>query len=466
MAGLIIGAIVIIAIIIFINQSNEEKRKIEADRLLKIKQQDDERKRIELANRLERERLNKIEQQKRQEEEKRAELIRLQKAEEKRKLDEVNRLEKIRLQKIEDEKYETVFVVSTSILADGRNQSFLKRNDNTYADVTSQNPLTANSSLRQTKETIANLKWISASEYNKNQEQKEEQRKLSEEAAKRAIFEKIKSERIALQEKQSAYSNVVNTLMKPVPNFWKIYEHNISLTAHLHYTAIFDSLSSGTVIIEDPQTLINYMASYGGHHFQKLQTSYNSLFSLLKDNSQIEIIDYGCGQALATNVLYDFMLQNNKNLHVNKVTLIEPSLLALNRGILHLNYFIDHKNQQTKIININKPLDEITENDLKTSEGNIKIHLMSNIIDVVGFDYISLSNKIKKSQKGVNIFICVSPFNGTAQSRIIGFQNCFINQNINCVSEIIYKKAFDVMSRKWNDNYRITMFQRIFQSNL
>jgi hypothetical protein len=381
------GVIVIIAII-FVTQSNEEKR------------------RIEQLNRLEREQLNKIEQQKRQDEEKRANLIRLQKIEDKRILDEAKRIEKERLQKIEDDKY------------------------------------------------------------NKNQEQKEKQIKLDEEATKRVNFEKIKSERIALQEKQSSYSNALNTLMKPVPVFWKIYEHNITLTAHLHYTAIFDSLSSGTVIIEESQTLINYMASYGGHHFQKLQTSYNSLFNLLKDNSQIEIIDYGCGQALATNVLYDFMLQNNKNLHIDKVTLIEPSIRALNRGILHLNYFIDHKNQQTKIVKINKPLDEITENDLKTSEENIKIHLMSNIIDVVGFDYISLSNKIKQSQKGVNIFICVSPFNGTAQSRIIGFQNCFINQNINCVSEIIYKKAFDVMSRKWNDTYRITMFQRIFQSNL
>ena len=176
MTGLIIGAIVIIAIIFFINQSNEEKRKIEAYRLLKIKQQEDERKRIELANRLERERLNKIEQQKRQEKEKRAELIRLQKVEEKRKLDEINRVEKERLQRIEDEKYEIVKTVTADEIAEnGKFSAVIKREDNTYAYVQRSTVFNMNSNLKLSREQTETFDWFSESEHDKKQRQIKEQ---------------------------------------------------------------------------------------------------------------------------------------------------------------------------------------------------------------------------------------------------------------------------------------------------
>ena len=488
MVELIIGAIILFIIIYFVNQSNEKQRKIEDEkkRVEKVRQQaeiqkrQEEERKLNEAKRLEKERLQKIEDkknqvekarqqaeiQKRQEEERLHRQIQEQKNEEQRKLNEKKRLEKERLQKIEDEKYETLIVVDISKIKNEKYPCVVKRANNTFSYLVSGNILTLNSNLKILKEKTETFTWLTESQHIQKQNDLKKEIEQEFQRLQVATKQKVKDSRISLQETGTEYSIAIKPVLQPIPDFWKAYEFNVQSTSNLRYTTIFDSLSNGTVIIQEPQTLINYMASYGGHHYQKLQTSYSALFSILQPNSKIEILDYGCGQALASTILYDYAIKNNKTINVERIILIEPSNLALERGILTLNYFIDFLNQTTEIIKINKSLDDVTNAELSTLDTTIKIHLFSNIIDVVGFDFVTFANRIKQTQKGQNIFICVSPFNGTAQNRILGFQNCFINQNVPCTSEIIYKKAFDVISRQWNDNYRITMFQRIFQSNL
>lgn len=274
-----------------------------------------------------------------------------------------------------------------------------------------------------------------------------------------------RANRLALQETGTQYATAISNLLQTNPRFWSIYEYNISQTQNLSFQEIWQPLENGVVIINDHQTLIKYITCYGGHHYQKLQTSFIALFPQITANSNIDIIDYGCGQAIATIVFYDFMLHNNKNYNVNKVTLIEPSDLALKRGILKLNHFINHKQQNTEVKKVNKRLDEVTEADLTTNNSNIKIHLFSNILDVPSFNLQRLVTKIKNTQKGTNYFVCVSPFNATAQTQITSFKNQFNCININCQSEVIHKPAYDIRTRRIDNSYRITMFQRIFKCN-
>ena len=274
-----------------------------------------------------------------------------------------------------------------------------------------------------------------------------------------------RANRLALQETGTQYATAISNVLQTNPRFWDIYEYNISQTQNLSFGEIWQPLENGVVIINDHHTLTKYITCYGGHHYQKLQTSFVALFPHITANSNIDIVDYGCGQALATTVFYDYMLRNNKNYNVSKVTLIEPSDLALKRGILKLNHFINHKQQNTEVKKVNKKLDEVTEADLTTNNTNIKIHLFSNILDVTSFNLQQLITKIKNTQKGTNYFVCVSPSNGTAQTQITSFQNQFNGTNINCQSEIIYKPAYDIRNRRMDDSYRITMFQRIFKCN-
>ena len=274
-----------------------------------------------------------------------------------------------------------------------------------------------------------------------------------------------KARRTALQETGTTYANSISGLLHTNLNFWSIYENNVNQTTHLRYGQIFDSLNRGVVIINDHQTLLNYIACFGGHHYHKLQTSFDALFPQIPANSNIDIIDYGCGQALATTAFYDYMLRSRKIFAVENIILIEPSLLSLKRGILHLNHFINHKQQGTEIKHINKMLDDVTEAELTTINSNIKVHLFSNILDVKIFDFSLLARKIQNTQKGINYFVCVSPYNSTAEQRISGFKRSFAHTDIPSTSQKIFKRAYNVQAKAWQDDYRITMYQRIFKCN-
>lgn len=277
-----------------------------------------------------------------------------------------------------------------------------------------------------------------------------------------------KARRTALQEAGTTYANSISGLLETNLNFWSIYENNVNQTTHLRYGQIFDSLDNGLAIIDDHQTLLNYIACYGGHHYHKLQTSFDALFPQIPANSNIEIIDYGCGQGLATTAFYDYMLRSTKNFAVENIILIEPSLLSLKRGILHLNHFINHKQQDTEIKRINKMLDDVTETELRTSNPTIKVHLFSNILDVTTFDLSLLARKIENAQKGINYFVCVSPDNLTAEERIFNFKRSFAHTDITDIpstSQQILGKVYNFTKKQWQDDYKITICQSIFKCN-
>ena len=278
--------------------------------------------------------------------------------------------------------------------------------------------------------------------------------------------QQIRQDRISLQETGTTYSNGIANTLTGVPSFWKIYERNVELLSRdVHYAQVLSSLESGTRIITDHQTLSNYLACYAGLHYHKLQTSFDVLFPQLPVNATVDIIDYGCGQALATTVFYDYIIRKGKNIKVDKVILVEPSDLALKRGILHLNYFIDHKQQDTIVKKKNLYLDNVSNPDIESNSANIKIHLLSNILDVVGFDISALTRKINSTQKGMNFFICVSPFNSTSKDRIENFQRDFNSTSIYCPSSTFNAKAFVIKNNQWEDECKISMFQRIFKCN-
>ena len=269
----------------------------------------------------------------------------------------------------------------------------------------------------------------------------------------------IRRQRIILQESGTDYSTNITNFLRTNPNFLNIYEHNVSL---LPPTLRFYSPELARTIITNHEDLRTYFAVFAGHHYYKLQTSFNALVAHLPNNSTVDIIDYGCGQALATTVFYDYIIRHDKNIKVDKIILVEPSEFALKRGVLHLNYFIDHKQQDTEIKIVNRVLDEITTTDLTTNTTNIKIHLFSNILDLENFNLESLATKIKNSQSETNYFICVSALN---EPRIIHFQNQFRNQNINCTNGTIQGRVFYFASKNWQNQCNIQMAQRIFKCN-
>lgn len=78
-----------------------------------------------------------------------------------------------------------------------------------------------------------------------------------------------------------------------------------------------------------------YLYRYGKMHKAKLWSAFEKIpFDTI--SNPIEIIDWGCGQGLASFLLKEYMITNRIELDITSVTLIEPSELTLKRASLHI----------------------------------------------------------------------------------------------------------------------------------
>ena len=87
--------------------------------------------------------------------------------------------------------------------------------------------------------------------------------------------------------------------------FLEIYQESV-IAANIKVP--FDSLDNGRRILSSESECTQYLALYGGRHYHKLSQAYASTkFERIGDKT-VEIIDWGCGQALATCVLVDYLI--------------------------------------------------------------------------------------------------------------------------------------------------------------
>jgi hypothetical protein len=230
----------------------------------------------------------------------------------------------------------------------------------------------------------------------------------------------------------------------------------------------FDNLDNGTRVLSDESECIRYIALYGGHHFYKLYAAYASTKFENIEGRDIEIIDWGCGQALATCVLIDYLIQKNISLNVSSITLIEPSTVALQRGrSLVQQMFQNNPSTHSVVRLVNKYIDALTPNDLVSEPDSIKIHLFSNIIDVQGFNLTQLYQFMVRSFHGVNRVICTSPYN-EGQQRLETFYNLFPSHQVTRASssnESIYGELFYAATGNYKE-CKISRCERQFTVNL
>ena len=156
---------------------------------------------------------------------------------------------------------------------------------------------------------------------------------------------------------------------------------------------------------------------------EKLYSSFDTIIHKL-NNQTINIIDWGCGQALASSLLIDYIKEKNLKINISNITLIEPSQLALSRGLLHIDVL---KETPIKIRAINKDIDSLEHSDLVIDNSYITLHLFSNILDVEFFKLDrNFLEKISNSQNRLNYFICVSPnINDKRNARLDMFYRYF-----------------------------------------
>jgi len=239
-----------------------------------------------------------------------------------------------------------------------------------------------------------------------------------------------------------SFNNIFKISKNYVENNIKENEKNI------HY-----SLNRGIKILKEKEELFQYIKSFGKMHKAKLYSSFDTIIHQL-NNKTINIIDWGCGQALATSLLIDYIKENGLNIDISDIILIEPSSLALSRGMLHIDILKENK---IDIKAVNKDIDSLEISDLSINNLNITLHLFSNILDVEFFQLDrEFLEKISSSQKGLNYFVCVSPnINDKRNARLDMFYRYF---DTNFETELISNRDNSI------ENYK--RYEKVFKSNI
>lgn len=233
-----------------------------------------------------------------------------------------------------------------------------------------------------------------------------------------------------MRESKTTFAYIIEHMSEP--SFEKVrnisYDFVQKLPSEL-VDELFDQLNRGLELLDSEPLLQMYFYSYGQMHAEKLMYAFTQLSSYIRAAEKIDIIDYGCGQGMATMCYHDFLKDNNLKQTVRSITLIEPSALALSRAELICSCFFP----DATITAVQKSFDTLPKDDIRIDEDCPTLHLFSNILDVESFDIASLADIIKTSCQGDNEFVIVSPMQNT---RRIGRLKEFVDYlGINCYFE-------------------------------
>ena len=209
-----------------------------------------------------------------------------------------------------------------------------------------------------------------------------------------------------MKENKSTYSYLIEHMQNP--SFQKVWDIAYDFVRKLPSDLcdeLHESLNRGIDVLDSEPLLQMYFYSFGKMHNAKLQYVFEHLQKNVIEKKEIEIVDYGCGQGLATICYHDFLLEHNPEQNVKRIILIEPSSMALSRAELLCSRFFPN----AEIVAINKQFDELTNDDLKLSLNIPTFHLFSNILDVESYDLSHFSKIVKEQSVGDNEYVMVSP---------------------------------------------------------
>jgi superfamily II DNA helicase RecQ len=183
----------------------------------------------------------------------------------------------------------------------------------------------------------------------------------------------------------------------------------------------WEGLNHGVDLLDTHEKCCRYLLAYGEMHEAKIHYALDKLTNLAAICQQnFSIIDWGCGQGLATVCFFDYLNSHNIANKVQKVILIEPSNTTRERAKLHTNAYLK---DERKIKTIAKGLDDVTKDDIKT-DTPITLHFFSNILSVPFFDLKKLATLIGSDINGIHYLICVDPLN-CANQRMLAFFRYF-----------------------------------------
>ena len=193
-----------------------------------------------------------------------------------------------------------------------------------------------------------------------------------------------------------------------IPTFSDIRELSVDyVNAHKgKLDSLFEKLNHGVNILKTQEELYAYMYCFGKMHEAKLRRAFTEIpKSFFRYNKNIEVIDYACGQGLATLCLNDYIDEELFDTEIKRITLIDPSKKALSRAALHCHTVLP----ESQIVTLLTTFDDMDYDDIPRTNLR-RIHLLSNILDMDCYDLVDLADTINEIVNDGDIFICVDPW--------------------------------------------------------
>lgn len=189
-------------------------------------------------------------------------------------------------------------------------------------------------------------------------------------------------------------------------------------------------VNHGVDLLKNEDELNCYLVAYGKMHEEKIHTALSTLINLEEIvKNKYQIIDWGCGQGLATLCFFDHTKDYLATKKPQSITLIEPSNSAITKAEKYIHTISQNKNT----LLVEKKLDEVNLSDIKITEP-LTINFFSNILDIESINLEKLVELIKSNLKGEQYFICVGPMNATS-TRLDTFAKL-----LNCTEEQLIGK--------------------------
>ncbi len=210
-------------------------------------------------------------------------------------------------------------------------------------------------------------------------------------------------------EKGTNYAYTVER-MKEI-NFRSLRSVSVEFTKRLPVelsSELYTNIQHGVCQLQSEPELNMYIHALGLMHEAKLQYAFERLSDDFINHQTIDIIDYGCGQAIGTICYADFVRKKGSSQQVRRVVLIEPSEIALKRAALHVSCFFP----QAEIVTQLKGFDDLEEDDLCVDEETPTLHIFSNVIDLADdyFDLERFVGLINQCSIGDNHYLFIEPY--------------------------------------------------------
>ena len=176
-------------------------------------------------------------------------------------------------------------------------------------------------------------------------------------------------------------------------------------------------LGHGIRLLDTIDDMNAYLASYGEMHILKCFAALQN-FPIEQLTNGVDVIDWGCGQGIATLCLVEYFRERNLLHLINRIILIEPSRSTLERAKLNVKTSVE--GLDIDVVTVNRYLPGHDNSiDGVNCMSHIVIDLFSNILDVPDIDVKQTARIV--SQYGYRHYIICAGAGNLGASRIDDF---------------------------------------------